>query len=364
MAAALLAVSCNCGSKEQSSALNARWTIEQAKEWGDKQPWLAGADYIPANAINQLEMWQAESFDPETISKELELASSIGFNTLRVYLHSLAWEADPQGFKDRLDQFLQICDRNGIRPMLVFFDDCWNPFPKLGEQPAPTPFTHNSGWVQDPGWDAHQNWDAYMPKLEAYVTDVLTSFADDQRILMWDLYNEPGNQGPTARGAERLPAYGNQSLPLVKNVFAWAQKVRPSQPLTMGIWRLNQSDLCAVMAENSDIITYHNYRKIDDHRTMITYMKMLGRPVICTEYMSRGSGSTFADIMPMLKENNIGAINWGFVDGKTQTKFPWDSWEKDYTPEPELWFHDIFRGDLTPYDQAEVDLIKELTGKK
>lgn len=340
-----------------------RWSKEQAKKWYAQQPWLVGCDYIPANAINQLEMWQADTFDTVTIAKELKLAHSIGFNTLRVYLHSLAWKSDASGYKQRIGRFLEIASRNGIRPIFVIFDDCWNPYPKIGKQPEATPFTHNSGWVQDPGMDAHKKWSDAFPFLEKYTKDLLTSFKNDKRILMWDLYNEPGNQGPIRRGLPRPNDYVNESMPLLQKVFEWARQVNPSQPLTAGIWNMSFVDLNTFQVQNSDIVTYHNYNDKADHERMIRFLVMHDRPLICTEYMSRGSKSTFQDILPLLKKYNIGAVSWGFVSGKTQTIYPWDSWEKDYTSEPQPWFHDIFRPDHTPYDQAEVDLIKQLTNR-
>lgn len=341
-----------------------RWSKERAKEWYSQQKWLVGCNYIPANAINQLEMWQKETFDTLTISKELKLAGSIGFNTLRVYLHSVAWQADPKGFKERMDTFLKIASRNGIKPLFVFFDDCWNPYPKAGPQFQGTPHTHNSGWVQDPGMDAHKDWSKAFPLLEKYVKDVLTTFKNDKRILMWDLYNEPGNAGPIRRGLPRPAAYVNESLPLLKKVFEWAREIKPSQPVTSGIWNLDFKELNTFQIQNSDILTYHNYNDKADHERMIKFLVMHDRPMVCSEYMSRGSRSTFADILPLLHKYGIGAINWGFVSGKTQTIYPWDSWDVDYNAEPKLWFHDIFRADYTPYDEAEVSLIKDLSGKK
>src|SRR5437762_6188135 len=99
------------------------WSPEKAAAWYKEQPWLVGCNFLPSTAINQLEMWQADTFDPKTIDRELGWAASIGMNTCRVYLHDLAYEQDPAGFKERLSQFLVICKRHGIRPVLVFFDD-------------------------------------------------------------------------------------------------------------------------------------------------------------------------------------------------------------------------------------------------
>jgi len=232
--------------------------------------------------------------------------------------------------------------------LYFFFDDCWNPEYKAGKQPDPKPGVHNSGWVRDPGDLLHRD-SALMVVLETYVKDVLTTFREDNRIILWDMYNEPGNSG-----------YGNKSIPLLEKAFEWGWEVRPSQPLSSGVWSLRLSDLNKIQIENSDIITYHNYDSPEKHLKAIDTLKLYGRPMVCTEYMARRNNSLFTNIMPILKENNIGAINWGLVSGKSNTKYAWDEPIPDGS-EPPLWFHEIFRTDGTPYKQEEVDLIKSLT---
>ena len=96
-------------------------------------------------------------------------------------------------------------------------------------------------------------------------------------------------------------------------------------------------------------------------RDAIDTLKAYGRPVICTEYMARTKGCTFQKVMPILKENNVAAISWGFVAGKTNTIFAWDT-PLPEVAEPELWFHDIFRQDGTAFSDEEVAFIKEMTG--
>ncbi len=183
---------CCCRCRPASAA--ERWTEQQAHEWYNRQPWLVGANYIPANAINQLEMWQADSFDPATIDKELGWAQSIGMNTMRVYLHNLLWEQDAKGFKQRIDAFLAIAAKHNIKPIFVLFDSCWDPEPKLGPQHPPIPGVHNSGWVQAPGRARLEDASGY-PKLREYVQGVVGAFAKDDRILAWDVWNEPDNDG-------------------------------------------------------------------------------------------------------------------------------------------------------------------------
>lgn len=325
-----------------------RWTESKANNWAAEKPWFRGANFNPSTAINQLETWQAETFDPQTIDRELGWAEGIGFNCMRVYLHHVAWEVDQQGFKNRMDEYLSIADKHGIATIFVFFDDCWNPNYKAGKQPEPKPGVHNSGWVRDPG-DLLFASDSLIIILEAYVKDVLAKFKDDDRILAWDLYNEPGNS-----------AYENKSLPLLKSVFSWARTINPSQPVSVGLWNKSLTELNNFQLANSDIITYHNYEDAVKHLSAIDSLEKYNRPMICTEYMARRNRSLFSSIMPMLKEHNIGAINWGLVAGKSNTKYAWGEPIPDGS-EPELWFHEIFRKDGSPYKQEEVDLIKELT---
>lgn len=330
-------------------SLNAqeRWSREKAQDWYNQHDWLTGANFNPSTAINQLEMWQKDTFDPETIDRELGYAAQIGFNTMRVYLHSLAYKADKEGFKSRMEEYLKIADSHNIKTMFVIFDDVWDANPKIGKQPEPKPGTHNSGWVQDPGYPESVEM-ADSKELEAYVKNILNTFGDDDRILLWDLYNEPGNNDK-----------GNESMALLKNVFQWAREADPSQPLSVGLWKWDLKDLNTFQALNSDIITYHSYDDPQAHNRIIELLKTHGRPMICTEYMARTRNNRFSNTLPLLKKNNIGAINWGLVNGKSNTIYAWNT-PIDSGEEPVEWFHDIFRKDGTPYRQDEIDLIKKL----
>ncbi|HZB13474.1 MAG TPA: glycoside hydrolase family 2 TIM barrel-domain containing protein [Chryseolinea sp.] len=334
----------------QVSSTRDVWTKEQANQWYEQVGWLRGSNFIPSTAINQLEMWQAETFDTATINRELGWAESIGFNSMRVYLHHLAWEIDSTGFKSRVEQYLDIADKHNMTTLFVLFDDCWNATYQAGKQPDPKPGIHNSGWVRDPGDKIHQDTTLYVT-LEKYTKSILSHFSNDKRIVLWDLYNEPGNSG-----------YGNKSMPLLQLVFKWGREVNPSQPLSVGIWNKDLVDLNNYQLANSDVTTYHNYMDPDIHKQWIDSLRTYGRPLICTEYMARTRNSRFNNVLPMLKDQKIGAYNWGLVAGKTNTIYAWDT-PMPNGKEPKVWFHDIFRKDGTPYDKSEVKLIKKLTGK-
>jgi hypothetical protein len=324
-----------------------RWPAEKAQAWYDRQPWIVGCNFIPSTAINQLEMWQEETFDPGTIDRELGWAAGIGLNTVRVYLHNLAWADDGAGFKARVNRFLDLAARHGIRAILVIFDDCWNADPKVGPQPAPIPGVHNSGWMQSPGVAIVNKPSAWLA-LELYVHDIVGSFGADKRVLAWDLYNEPGNS-----------SQGMKTMPLLQAVFQWAREAAPTQPLTAGMYCDNK-EFNEYQIATSDVISFHNYNGADDLARQIGELKKHKRGLICTEWLRRGHSEVAANL-PIFHRERVGCCNWGLVSGKTQTIFPWGS--PQGATEPALWFHDLFKKDGAPFNPQEVALFQKLTAR-
>src|SRR4029077_1425977 len=242
-----------------------RWAPKRAQKWYDSQPWLVGANFVPSTAINQLEMWQAESFDPATIDRELGYAQGIGMNTMRVFLHDLAWREDPEEFYWRVDKYLQIADKHGIKTLFVIFDAVWHPNPHPGKQPAPVPGLHNSGWVQSRG-RVYLESSAKQDESKPYVIGLLTRYKNDSRVLAWDLFNEPDNPNRQAYGRDgnktELPEadkakFATQLLP---KTFDWGREAGPSQPVTAGVWLgdyLNHpSEIQRLSLEESDVISF------------------------------------------------------------------------------------------------------------
>ena len=367
-----------------------RWSAEKANAWYAQQPWLVGCNYYPATAINQIDMWQASTWDPETIDKELGWAESIGMNTLRVYLHDMVWADDEQGLYKRMDEFLDICQKHGIRPFFVFFDDCHFPNPKLGKQPLPVSKFHNSGWVNCPARDMGIRFAlgkasaAEIAQLKGYVQNTIRRFKDDKRVLMWELYNEPGrgrgiddNEGKADGNRAMM---GENSNKLVHASWVWAREIDPSQPISSCTAGSVGEGNIAINRSNADVHSIHNYSGPKHLEEIILEYKKDGRPVIVTEWLARTRGSKVADCLPVLKKHNVGAVNWGFVSGESGTIWPWSS-RKDRDvneergkgnvvkpgeafPEPKLWFHDLFRVDGSAFDEKELDVFRELTGVK
>jgi hypothetical protein len=346
-----------------ASADAGRWPVDRANAWYQAQGWLVGANYIPANAINQLEMFQPGTYEPRRIDGELSVARQIGFNTMRVFLHDLLWAQDRQGFARRLAQFVAIAASHGIKPLFVLFDSCWDPHPRLGPQRTPTAGVHNSGWVQSPGAD-HLADPSYKNVLYDYVTGVLSLFRNDNRVLGWDLWNEPDNPARVYRNVE---SKDKQELvaALLPQVFQWARAVNPVQPLTSGVWQGNwgagRSAISGIQLDNSDVITFHSYGKPAEFDARIDELAPLGRPILCTEYLARPLGSTIEGVLPIAKRRNVGAFNWGLVAGKTQAYLPWDSWDHPYPETPKVWFSDLLRPDGLPYQNSEIQTIQTLT---
>jgi hypothetical protein len=333
----------------ESAGPATKWSEEKAWEWYAKQPWLFGCNFLPSTAVNDTEMWQAETFDPKTIDRELAWAEGLGYNSCRVFIQYIVWKQDPNGFKNRFDQFLSIAEKHKISVMPIPFDDCAfdagrDPYP--GKQDDPVPRTSNARWVPSPGLKLVTDKSAW-PDLEKYVKDIVGRYANDKRIVLWDLYNEPGNSG-----------MGNKSLPLVEAVFDWARQAKPSQPLTIGVWG-GPKEISDKQIEVSDVISFHFYGDYDGMKNRIADLKKFNRPVICTEWMARTLGSKYETELPLFKQEKLGCYNWGLVNGRTQCQYPWGS-PKD-APESQVWFHDLLRRDGSPKNPDEIAFIRKFT---
>ena len=354
----------------QGAEVPGKWPADKAEAWGKAQPWYVGCNYGPAYAINQLEMWQADTFDLKAIDKELQLAEDLGFNSLRVFLHHMLWDQDSKGFLNRMDEFLKVCEKHKIGVMFVLFDSVWDPHPRLGPQRAPRPHLHNSGWLQSPGIEILRDPKRH-DEMEAYVKGVVGRFRNDKRVQCWDIINEPDNTNGSSYSYYEPANKEALSITLMTKAFAWAREMHPTQPLTSGMWIGAEWDnlekvrpIDRAQIELSDVISFHSYDKMPELQRRVEALKKHGRPILCTEYMARPNGSTFDPHLGYMKEQKVAAYNWGFVAGKTQTQYPWDSWRKNYTEEPPVWFHEIFKADHTPYRPEEVEYIRKVTGKK
>lgn len=337
--------------------VKAQWTAEQARQWWSETEWPVGCCYVPTYAINQFEMWQEDTFNPDVLDKEMALCESLGFNIVRVYLHEMLWFQDKEGFKSRISEFLEIASRHGVR---VTFTFCTNGggTEKLGKQPESKPFVHGGGhWCQSPGKDIFFNKEKW-PEFKSYLQDILKTYGNDDRVVYWCLYNEPENIRD-----------GRDCMEFMKAMYEWAWEVRPSQPLTSPVWirpgykkGATKLDMVSFICTNSDILSFHCYYPDHELERFICMLSRFDRPMICQEYLGRNMGSLFETCLPVLKREKVGALNWGLAEGKCEYRFPWGHKAKD--GEPDVWFHSIFWHDYTPYSPVEVEVVKKLTADK
>jgi len=348
-----------------------RWTAERANEWYARQPWLLGANYVPSTAANDVEMWMKDTFDPETIRRELGYARDIGMNTVRVFLSYTVWKEEGQIFLDHFEEFLQIAADTGISVTPILFDDCAfdegkDPF--YGPQQDPEPGVANGRWVASPGYSVADD-PTQTASCKAYVDAVISAYKDDERILMWDLYNEPGNRVGAQQDTElRLP-----SLPLLVNVFQWARAHEPSQPLSAGVWTpgwpgwegFNQ-----IIFELSDIVNMHSYSALDYTKRIIEMAQAQNRPIVMTEWLCRTVNCSVQTHLPYFKEQNVGSYLWSLVRGRTQTWINGTIWKdgavmgakkREEAEAQMVWHQDLLYEDGSPFDPAETELMKALT---
>jgi len=328
-------------------AQSSTWSEEKAWEWYYSQPWFCGVNYIPAYAINYTAMIDPTSFDPDAIDAELKLMEDLGMNCARFVLQYIVYQQTPRAFFKNLEKILRLCDKHHIKAMPTLFDDCVfgvNSDPVAGKQVEPYIGWYAWAWSPSPGHTMVLDPQNH-PKLEAYVKDVLERYREDDRIMLWDLYNEPS------------VSFSEKKDCLLAKVVRWAREINPSQPLSICFWDNRDPAYNEFVSKNVDVVTFHCYGDKAATEQRIAEYKKFGRPLICTEWMNRTTGSTIMDVLPVFNEENVGCMMWGLVNGKDQTNLPWGH-RPEMLPYSGPWQHDIFYGDHRPYDKGETDLIK------
>jgi len=347
---------CYAEESNQMKSPRSRWSKQEAWDYYQKQPWLVGFNYVPSYACNTTEWWQEETFDPKTIDRELGWGSDIGYNTARVFIQYMVWKHDPDAFKNRFTQFLTIAANHGISVMPVLFDDCAFGAPPqldpyLGKQRDLIPGMIGPSWTPSPGRTLGTD-PGEKASLREYVVDMVSSFKEDKRIVLWDLYNEPMN----------IASVGTPEM--IQQVVQWAREAGPTQPVTIAVWTNKNRSLNDLMIANSDVITFHVYTGFNGLKGRIAELKTYGYPIICSEWMARGMGSRFDTDLPLFKAEQVGCYQWGLVNGRTQCQFPWSNKPGGIVDPKTGWFHDILHSDGTPYRQEEVDVIRKVIGRK
>ena len=347
-----------------------KWSEEQAWDWYKKQPWLCGCNFMGSDCCNRIEQWQELDFEAhlQTADRELALAASIGFNTVRLILEYTVWKEEHDTFMRRLDQYLSTCAKHGIAALIVFGNDCTVP-KEIYSEPKLGPQTYDIGYHGGKKKSPHaiRSSVGYNPmddpETEAgyyrMAGEIIEKYAKDPRVVIWDLFNEPGNGNR-----------GSKSLPYMERFFEIAREISPVQPLTAGVWKDCSSGVKSEIEvralELSDIVSYHGYSDFESEILKINHLKQYNRPIVNTEWLNRITKNEVAQMLPVFFLERIGCYCWGFVAGKYQTNEPWESlWQMyengNHSLDLTKWQHELFRINLRPYDPAEIEVFKKFT---
>ncbi len=354
-----------------------RWSKERAWEWYNSRPWIRGCNFMGSDCANRIDQWQELGFEErfKTADEELALAAKTGFNSIRIILEYIVWKEEHDGFMERLERYIELAHSHGISCMMVFGNDCMPPKTESWKPLKPGVQHYDWGWHGGRKVSQHGTFntvgyhvlDEPEIALEHYewVREIVTKYKDDERVIMWDVFNEIGNSNRK-----------NLSLPHMKKFFEIIREINPIQPLTACLFQYpenfsdfsgyleNLTDTQQYIVDNSDIITFHSYGSYERNVMIIKTLKKLGRPIVNTEWLARCIGNNVQEMFPLFFLEGIGCYNWGLVAGKYQTYEPWNSVWDQYEQNPNLnwdftkWFHDLYRPSLHPYDPKEIEIIK------
>ncbi len=346
-----------------------QWSKEQAWRWYNDQPWIRGFNGYPSNCVNRIAMWQEfehkEVF--EQIEYEFNLAKETGFNAVRAIIQFECWYYQHDSFMKNLEEYFSLADKYGLKVMLTLGNDCT--VSKVNFKPVVFGKQHidwgyhsgiktgpHSGGTTVPGY-ALLDDPEIEPKYYEMVDEIAAKYCKDDRLQIWDVWNEPGNGNR-----------GNISLKAMTKFFEIIRSHNPIQPLTADCWRYSEDlvpdrEIEKAAIELSDVITFHYYGSFENMVIIIENLKKYGRPIINNEWLNRISGNNVCEIFPLFYLEKIGSYHWGLIAGFSQTYEPWGNYYAEYLKEGSdldltKWQHDIYRFNGLPYDVKEIKTIK------
>jgi hypothetical protein len=320
------------------------WTTERAWAWYKSKPWIVGWNYMPSTSVNAIEWWQDETHVTDSnINRELGLGQQLGYNSIMVYVPYIVWVKDSAYLKNRFSRFLTIAANHQMTVSPIFYDDVGFKAgePSLGDQGEPNPSVLMSQWTADPGPTLSVST-AERTKFKRYIQDFIRTYGQDSRILLWNMYNEPGNTG-----------MGIRTFPLVELSFQWAREIGPSQPLTCSEWG---NYVNPWPYDLSDVCSFHGYTNNAGLSSDISKLRCTQRPIICTEWLARGNpGTDILKDLPLFKRMGVGTFQWSLINGQMHCERSWSSFGSYNDP----WFHDVLYNIGKPYRADEVDAIRK-----
>lgn len=351
-----------------------KWTEEKIWNWYNSKSWIRGCNYISSDCANRIDQWQSYQCEErfETEERELELAQSIGFNSIRVIVEYDVWKKEHDEFMNNLERHISIANNHGMTVMIVLSNECCVPKDAYKETVL-GPQHYDLGYHGGRKISPHQSGASTYsiidePEIAEHylemVKEIISKYKSDERVIAWNLMNEPGNRRE------------DKSLGFLKRLFEVAREIDPIQPLAADVWGdvdekgYPLRNIERVALENSDFVSFHCYGDFCRMVKKVTALKKMGRPLICTEWLCRIRNNYVHDNFPYFFSEKIGCYNWGLVASyKTQYFEPYNRiWDELDNPEVDTsnlnvtaWMHDLFRPSHHPYDPKEIAIIKEFT---
>ncbi len=354
-----------------------RWSVQKAQAWYEAQPWIRGYNTYPSNCVNRIAMWQ--KYNHEAVIKqaryEFQLARDTGFNAVRMFIQFEVWLYEHDSFMANLEEYIAAAAEFGQKIMFVIGNDCSVPKDfynvTFGEQKID--WGYHSGICRGQHSGTHGNNAGYLlcdepemaEKFLAMVEEFAVTYGQDERVQIWDVWNEIGNS-----------KRGMMSVPLMEKCCEILRAHDVIQPLTVSIWSLwpGHEPLCTEAemrgVELSDVLSFHSYNSF---QTMIKTIEIIrerfgDRPLLNTEWLNRIRHNNVDELFPLFYLENIGSYHWGLMQGFSQTYEPWGGFfakidDPDYYGPEDLTKlqHDLYRFNGHPYIAKEVAIIKEFS---
>jgi hypothetical protein len=257
---------------------------------------LRGFSVIPSWGARIEEAWWF--YNPERMREEVSLAAKVHANCIRLWIEFTAWMADPDKITKCFLDAVAAIDEAGMKTMPCLFNR-W----------------HNDTWDYG-GTYTEDLFASWKPKLE-YVRSLVLPLIKDDRILIWDLCNEP-------QAKDLINDVDRREFEFLKLIAQTVRECGALQPITIGTMQ-NDGNI-AVFAPLTDVLCGHPYdhTRADLQNRIASYREAqnkFGKPFLvnesvpgCLDDIIRAKTAGFYN--ELLSEAGFGWMGWALCEGK------------------------------------------------
>ena len=205
------------GSALQCVAAETKPTMHVYPDYG----WLRGLGIVPSWGANIVEAWQL--YDGARFREEVALARTIHCNCIRLWIDFAAWKTDPAKITERFLDAVAGVAENGMKVMPCLYNHWHDKKLDYGGTPLAGDWT--------PQFD--------------YIKAVVTPLVNDDRVMIWELCNEPGSTDN-----------GTLEFKWMSQIAAAVRGCGTKQPVTIGTMRGKN---ITTFAPLMDVLNGHPY---------------------------------------------------------------------------------------------------------